>query len=349
MACTSDVTTAISTSETTFGDGNATTISAVHPDIIQTHILSRLDGPALASVATTCRQLYQLSSQEHLWAKICHSTWPSTNSPHIRHVISTFPSRSRSFFPDSFPLLLTPAPSTYNSHTNPDRTTELISAVDIFYRQQLIFSKVVETETVTGWFSCSPFRIDLLDPKDVVQTPIKCPKGDEACQDIGDDLSLSWIVIDPTGRRAVNLSSEKPVSVQRHWLSGEVHARFASVLTGDKGSSSEFAMCNLMITFGGVEGGDMHVREASLQMEDMDGSHMNGRDSLVILQRALEGKRGRRVRPEQEGLKRYQEFLNMKKERKERKLRAEGRLDFLCAGLAVVSFAGLCCLFVFWR
>lgn len=73
---------------------------------------------------------------------------------------------------------------------------------------------------------------------------------------------------------------------------------------------------------------------------------MNGKESLVILQKLLEGERreGKKVKESGEG---YRQFLMRKKERKERKVRAEGRLDTLCVGLAV--FVTVVSLFLFWR
>ncbi|KAK9921365.1 hypothetical protein M0R45_029876 [Rubus argutus] len=54
----------------------------------------------------------------------------------------------------------------------------------------------------------------------------------------------------------MNLSSHAAVSVQRHWLSGEVHARFASILQGERGTASEFVQCGMVVTCGaGSEGG----------------------------------------------------------------------------------------------
>ncbi|KAK4281695.1 hypothetical protein QN277_013157 [Acacia crassicarpa] len=323
---------------------SGTTIAAVPEDIIRTHILTRLHGPALASVATASSQFYALSSDEHLWASVCRSTWPSTSSPFVARVISTFPYASRSFLSDSSTALLcTPQ----NVRPDPDRTPLLISAVDLHYGQRLLFSEVLETETVSDWFRCSPFRLDLLDPKDVVKTPVQCPKGENAYG----ELRLSWIVIDPEGRRAMNLSSEKPVSVKRHWLSGEVQVRFATVLAGDKGSASELALCWLVVTCGGTEGGEMQVREVSMEVEDMEGMHLNGRDSLVCMQRAMGGKRGKKnvgEEAEEEARKKYREFMGKKEERREKKVRAEGRLDMMCVALAAVSFAIFFSTFVLW-
>ncbi|KAK2655598.1 hypothetical protein Ddye_008650 [Dipteronia dyeriana] len=274
-------------------------ISGVHSDIIETHILTRLDGPTLASTACVSSQLYSLiTCDETLWTNICHSTWPSTNSPRVSHVISTFDKGPRSFFSESF-TNPDPTASAAESASNHDAPSELISAVDIYYRKKLMLSKVVETETVSGWYKCSPFRVDLLDPKDTVSTRIPYPDTEEACRELAEDFTLSWILIDPTRRRAMNLSSNKPVSVQRHWLSGEVHVRFASMLSGGE-------QCGIVITCGRSQ---MHVREVSLQVEDTDGMHLSGKDSLVILQRALEGKRENNRGREEEGKRRYEHYL----------------------------------------
>ncbi|KAK7337271.1 hypothetical protein VNO77_17836 [Canavalia gladiata] len=325
---------------TTDKAGATTTISAVLPDIIQTHILTCLDGPSLASVASTCSQFHALSSHEHLWANICHSTWPSIVAPRVRHIISTFPRASRSFFSDSFPANVAAAHS--SRHASIERTPELIFAVDLFHRRRLVLSRVVETETESEWFRCSPFRVDLVEPKDVVQTAMEYPRSEEACEDLSEELMLSWIVIDPKGRRAVNVSSGKAVSVRRHWLSGEVQMQFATVVNGgERGSASEVALCNVTVTCGN----EMQVREACLQMEDMDGMHLNGKDSLGIVQRALEGKRGR-LGDQREGRNRYLEFMNSKEERKERKLRAERRLDTFCVAFVLLSVASLSTFFL---
>ncbi|KAK9289809.1 hypothetical protein L1049_007969 [Liquidambar formosana] len=324
--------------------GASTTISAVHPDILSTHILTLLDGPTLASASCASSTLHALSSDHRLWSHICQSTWPSTTTdPRLLHLISGFPPTGpRSFFSSSFPLLLSDPTAAQKPHRpSPPPPPELISAVDIHYRGNLIFSKVQETETVTGWFRCSPFRVDLLDPKDVVMTPIQHPDGDDTCRELSNDLSLSWILIDPIGRRAVNLSSYKPVHVQRHWLTGEVQVRYSSILAVDhnKGSSSEFVQCGIVVTCGGSEGGEMQVREVSLQAEDMDGMHLNGKDSLVVLQTAFEGKRLKRGRSGEVGRKRYEDFLAKKRERRERKARTEGRLDMMCVAFGVSIFA----------
>ncbi|XP_058740764.1 probable F-box protein At2g36090 [Vicia villosa] len=334
MVCT------LNKNTTTTDAGGAATISAVPSDIIQTHILTCLDGPSLASAASTCSQLNILSSEEHLWIKICNSTWPSTNTPRVRNIISTFFNSSRSFFSDCSSTVTALASNRHRK--NIDSTPEILSAVDLFYRKKIVLSRVVETETESGWFRCSPFRIDILDPKDTVETSMDYPREDEACEKLEEELSLSWIVIDTKGKRAVNVSSGKPVSVNRHWLTGDVQVRFATVLHGgEKGSAKEATVCSLLVTFGK----EMQVREMCFQVEDMDGNQLNGRDSLGILQRALEGGR-KRLRNGKEGKERYVEFVKKKMERKDRKLRRERRLDILCVTVAALSVAAFSTLFL---
>ncbi|XWS56031.1 hypothetical protein CRYUN_Cryun09bG0051500 [Craigia yunnanensis] len=324
---------------TTVDQSIVAAISTIHPDIMETYILTRLDGPTLASASCASTHFHALASQENLWTNVCHSTWPSTTSSRVRYVISNFPNGSRSFFSDAFPLAMEPA-SFRNSSENPDLPPELISAVDIYYKKELIFSKVVETETVTAWFKCSPFRLDLLDPKEVVSTRIPHPDTEDTCRNLEEDMELSWIVIDPIGKRAMNLSSQRPVTVHRHWLSGEVQVKFASVVSGGRsGAATELVQCGVVVTCGGSARGEMHVREVSLQVKDMDGMYLNGKDSLVILKRGLDGKRGKGKKREKERKKEFMEFLERKRERKERKIRREGTLDMLCVTFGVLAFA----------
>ncbi|KAI3447435.1 hypothetical protein Pfo_004100 [Paulownia fortunei] len=313
--------------------------STLHPDIIESQVLTRLDGPALASAACCSTTLRQRSSQDNLWSNICHSTWPSTTSPRISQVISTFPDGGpRAFFSHAFPLLA----ERCLSHSSSTPPSELLSAVDIHYQGKLIFTKFQETETETGWFRCLPFRIDLLEPKDVVPTPIKHLDRDDAGTKILNGMTLSWILIDPIGRRAANISSHKPVTVQRHWLTGEIQVLFASILAADHGH----VQCGIMVTCGGSDGGEMQLREVRLEIEDREGMHLNGKESLAILQGALEGKKGTGKNRVQEGQRRYREYAEMKRERRERKLRTEGAMDMFCVAFGVSIFVASWCYFL---
>ncbi|XAR60167.1 hypothetical protein NMG60_11033425 [Bertholletia excelsa] len=309
-------------------------ISAVHPDVIRTHILTRLDGPALASAASASSMLHHLSTEENLWLHICNREWPSTAEPRLRDLISTFPSGHRSFFSDSFPTLQHRVRRTNSSQP----AGNVIAAVDISYKNDPIYSKVQETqtETMVGLELCSQFRIDLLDPKETIPVPSNLDYRDNACEsDLGENLSVSWILIDPTRKRSGNFSSSRPVLVDRNWLTGDIQLRFATVLAGDR--AGEFVQCVVMVTCGGRGRGDLHVREVSLQVEDIEGKQLTWKDSLVILKQAIE-KGERRKKNAAEEKEWYELFVKMKRERRERKRRGETRLELACIASAVSIF-----------
>nr|GMD67327.1 F-box protein At2g27310 [Ipomoea batatas] len=309
--------------------GGATAITAVHPEIIQTHILKRLDGATLAAAGSAGSQLRELCSEENLWREICNSAWPSTTDPIVRHVISGFPSGHRSFFSDAFPTIHHHRQGEERSRGYPAPAPELISAVDILYGEKLIYSKAIVSETSSGWFRSSPFRIDLLGMSETVPTPVKFA-GDEAktVAHLEKHLTLSWILIDASTKRAVNISSLKPENIRRHWLTGDIKIRFGTVISGGEITGKELAQCSVIAMCEGKEGGELHVREVSMQVEDMDGKTMNGKDSMVILQDAMERKR--KKREEGEAKERYKEFVEYKKQWREIKQRREDRLDMAC-------------------
>ncbi|XP_028784908.1 F-box protein At2g27310-like [Neltuma alba] len=336
-----------SAAETAIDGGAAASILTLHPDIIQTHVLTRLDGSALAAAATTCSQPCALASEEDLWANLCHSMWPATRSPRIRHVIRSFPHGFRSFFSDcsTIPRPLTTIPR--NSHINLDRTPQLISAVDLYHRRQLLglvwssvqnglLSKftVVETETVSDSFRRSPFRVDILEPKDVVQTQIRYPEDDEASRQLERELRMSWIVIDANGGRAMNVLS--PMAIWAYSARRSVTFMFISDMMSEKRPWTRAISCRVWVTGVEGEGGEMQVSGVSLEVEDIGGMvKFNGGEGLVILQTVLEGKR------------------ESKKQARERRMRENrenvsgggGTLDMVRVSLAMLCCAGL--LYVF--
>ncbi|KAL5575916.1 hypothetical protein UlMin_017615 [Ulmus minor] len=322
------------TTTTTVDQSGAPKIAALHPDIIHTHILTRLDGPTLASAACASSDLHALASSDDLWRDICAATWPSISHPWVTQLVSTFPAGHRSFYSDSFPALdhvISP------DFFDPDRSKELISAVDIYYRDRLVFSRVKETETVSEWFHCSPFLVDLVDQKESLPAPIKHVGEDQVwLKHLEENLTLSWILIDPMGKRAANLSSRRPVSVQRHWLTGEIQFRFATIM--NRCRSGEYVQCGMVVTCGGKEGGEMHVKEVSMHLEDMEGRHLNGKESLIVLGSAINGGKRKKFGNGEEGKERFEEYLEMKREWREKKQRRERALDFVCILTGVSIF-----------
>ncbi|XP_077234441.1 putative F-box protein At2g36090 [Tasmannia lanceolata] len=320
------------------GETSTTTISSLHPDILN-NILRRLDGPTLASVTCATSHLHTLSSHHHhLWRDLCHATWPSTSHQSLSTLISTFPKGFHSFFSDSFPNISSPPPRVI--HLLPHH---LISAVDLHDQKNLLLSKILHTETLTTWFFSSPFRLDALDRR---EKPVNSSgdKSGDICRRLAEDLTLTWILIDPVRRRAVNLSSRRPVSVQRHWFSGEILVRFATIL--NRFCEDEPVQCGIVVRCEGCEKGEgVDVREVSLQVEDMEGINLNGKESLGILQRAMEGERRGKVGKKEK--ERYLEYLNRKRERKEKKMKKEGMLDLVCIFVGVSIFVAFLFLVLF--
>ncbi|KAL1544055.1 F-box protein-like protein [Salvia divinorum] len=312
---------------TTTDHGGATSIAAIHPDIIQSNILNRLDGPALASTSCASAQFLSLCSDDLLWRQICNSTWPSTAHPTVRHAISDH----RSFYSDAFPSV------TLHGHRRGRRpqTQGLISAVDVYCDDRLIYSRVKETETLSGWFQSSPFRIDLLEPKEeVVAAPLKF---DGACMELAKErLTVSWILIDPHKKRAVNIASAAAVEARRHWLTEDIQLRYATVVDSGDG---ELVQCAAVVTCGGKEGGELQVREMSMQVEDMEGKILTGSDSLRILDAAMDGRRLKsQVKTQREA---FEMFLRMKMQARERKQSRERRLDMVCIAAGVAIFVAI--------
>ncbi|XP_010510786.1 PREDICTED: F-box protein At2g27310-like [Camelina sativa] len=310
-------------------------ITTLHSDIIQTQILTRLDGPTLASTASTSSYLQTLCTEQKLWQELSTATWPSIKDPRVVQAISSFPSGYRSFFADSYPF----TEHTCRSEKHDPPTAGLISAVDLYYRGELIYSKVQEMETEkgkSGWFLTSPFRVDILDPKESVQTRIQYPGGDYDAwvKHMEESMRLSWIVIDPIKKRSANISSRKAVSARRNWLTGDLEIRFSTIVTA--AAAAEVAA---VVSCGSAEawkevdeevGGEVHVRDVRLQVEDIEGKCMKGKDSLVILQGLLEGKRCCKDGEERRAKERYEEYVGTKRQWKEKKECREKAQDTIC-------------------
>lgn len=328
---------------------NSSSILEIPSDIFRTHILTRLDGSSLVSTGSASSELNKFSKDENLWKNICNSTWPSTDDRRLLDIINTFPAGYRSFFSDCYPSLdHSPNPKVHLvdqeiGHLSILKISELISAVDIHYDKKLIYSKVHATETSSDWFLSSPFRVDLLDPKETIPTPVQVLEGnaDLFRSQLDQNLTLSWILVDPVSRRAANLSSLTPMSVERHWLNEDVRTHYMTSLPGFfVGKSLEFVQCSIVVVCGGT-GGDLLVKEVSLQVQDMDGKSLNGKESLVILQEAMVRQRIKKGKREEER-ERYEEFMEMRRERGERKQRKERRMDMVCMLTGVTIFMAFC-------
>ncbi|XP_024970282.1 F-box protein At2g27310-like [Cynara cardunculus var. scolymus] len=332
-----------------------TTLADIHPHIIQTHILPRLDGPSLSTAAAASSYLQALCSDDHLWAHVSNSTWPSINHPHLHHLISSFPTGYRSFFDDSFPALVTDV-----NHHNRPRTwsksqsdcylnlpSELISAIDIRYQNDVIFSRIEITDTTTDFLSPA-FRMELNDPvpENFQSIDLKVDElagaDQETLSHLKESVTLNWILIDPTLKRAGNLSSIKAVSARQDWMTNETLLRYVTVLPGCE--ANEVVQCRIQVVLGAGKGGvGLHVKEVSLQLQDLDCCCLNGREFLVITQGAILEKNSvkRKVVDDDERREMYQKLKQLRKKRIEWVKKEEEKRDFgdkLNSLLMIVSF-----------
>jgi hypothetical protein len=291
----------------------------LHADVLGC-ALRRLDGRSLAAASCATAGLRALAADPETWRALCLAEWPSLALLPGRLLAALPPRR---LFADAFPF---PSPDAGArpgvSGGDLGLPVELVSAVDVYHRGAPLLSRVVETPASSPWFLGSPFRVEaIVERKRADSAPAAAvPSSPE-------ELELSWVVVDPARGRAVNVSSRRPVSVGRHWYTGDTLVRFAVVLGGCKFEAT-VACC----------AEDSRVAEVSLAAEDADGAAVGGDGALRLLAAAMEApRRGGEGEPE-EAKRRYHEFVSRKKGRKESKARREALVDLCCsaASAAVV-------------
>ncbi|KAF8667383.1 hypothetical protein HU200_053064 [Digitaria exilis] len=295
-----------------------TTINDLHADVLGC-ALRRLDGRSLAAASCATAGLRALAADPDTWRALCLAEWPSLGS--CSRLLAALPPRQ--LFADAFPFPSTDAATAGAGELS--LPGELVSAVDIYYRGTPVLSRVVETPASSPWFLGSPFRVEAVERKrpaspGATTTAAAAPSPEE--------MELRWVVVDPAGGRAVNVSSRRPVAVDRHWYTGETLVRYAVVLGG----------CKFEATVACAEGtGD--VAEVSLAVEDADGAAVGGEGTLRLLAAAMEAPRkggGEREREAEEAKRRYGEFVRRKKGRKESKARREALVDLCCSAASAV-------------
>ncbi|CAN6241834.1 unnamed protein product [Urochloa humidicola] len=301
--------------------------------------LRRLDGRSLAAATCATAWLRALAADPATWRALCLAEWPSLALPlpgaHGRRLLDAIPPRR--LFADAFPFPLLSLAEAAAGVAGGDGDGELlpgelVSAVDLYCGGAPLLSRVVETPASSPWFLGSPFRVEAVDRK---RQPPAAPESiTTAAATPAADMELSWVVADPARGRAVNVSSRRPVAVDRHWYTGETLVRFAVVLGG----------CKFEATVACAEGGGGRVAEVSLTVEDADGAAVGGEGALRLLAAAMVAPRKGRGEgePEEEAKRRYDEFVRRKKGRKESKARREALVDLCCS--AASAAVALTCL-----
>lgn len=322
----------------------STRLTDINEEIIESHILSRLNASTLSSTALVSPLLHAMSMKDRLWKDLCTSTWNSTKHPRVQYSISTFPGGHRSLFSDSFPLLCHDESRSSRHQVvqvmQASDDHELISAVDIHYNSNLAYSKVDVINISDSNSLDSTSVVELLGEKERVRMPVKYEldvEEDVYLWGLKENMSLSWIIIDPMQKRAVNVSSVRPVTVRPHWVDGDIEVKYASIVAGD--CMSELVELRVVVKLGWKDGGELELRKVNLRVLDMDGNCLSGKGSLGILMEAIRS--GKRVKGKKgEETERYRKYVNMKRERREGKLKRRRGMPLfpVAAATIVVAF-----------
>lgn len=247
--------------------------------------------------------------------------------------------------------------------------SDFVSIVDIRYKEKTICSKVIwgipNASVYDGWFSDCPFRIDLFaysardddddhggevtfsvsDGLPPVTSIEKERKDGKLWQELRDGIRLSWILVNPKAKRAANLSSRCALDGQRHWPTNkDLMLHFGTVVPAKDIVRCRVVKCVIGMKFrvSHIEGSGTHTRveltEVCLQLGDMEGGHVNGRKSLMVLKEALRCDRSKNYGLVVESCELYS---RVQSEIKEEKIRYENRLDKMFILGAIMAFVSL--------
>ncbi|RCV06679.1 hypothetical protein SETIT_1G182300v2 [Setaria italica] len=306
-----------------------TTVEDLPADVLAC-ALRRLDGRSLAAASCATAGLRALAADPDTWRALCLARWPSLLAARPDLLSSSSAVSPQRLFADAFPFPCLPVDAAADAAplAGPELPSELVSAVDLYHGGAPLLSRVVETAASSTWFLSSPFRVDAVEcksPAPIVGLGLGPGRAGGAVAAPA-ELELSWIVVEPRGGRAVNVSSRRPVAVDRHWYTGEALVRYAVVLGGCKFEAT--VTCS-------EETGS--VREISLAVEDADGAAVSGEGTLRLLAAAMAGPRKGGDGQEETAKRRYEEFVRSKRVRKESKARKEVLVDLCCSAVSAVA------------
>lgn len=357
---------------------------ALNSDLI-CEILNRVDGATIAN-AECASSIFRSATREHTWEQLCSSLWPSTRNEEVRSLISAL-GGFRKFYADCFPtVLFTERASAIDCNLEFGKSEEsrseycdkelhsvsssdIVSLIDVHYRDKAIYSKVLwgipGAADNNGWFSNSPFSIDLLSSFDKAEdggsqanislaeglpplTSLETERKDgKLWRELWNNIRLSWILVNRREKQTVNLSSWRPLGEQKHWPTGnDFLLLFGSILPAHKilpfGVVQGTLVMKCRISDDGVGDGShttLNLTELGIRLEDVGGAHVNGRNSLLILKRALSCHRTMNYN---NVLASYYQFLKARSQLKVEKMNHERLINTVCALGGITAFAISC-------
>ncbi|KAH9317524.1 hypothetical protein KI387_019293 [Taxus chinensis] len=298
-------------------------MSILNSDIIA-EILKRVDGSTLATTACSSSAFKSIAFQEWLWENLCSSLWPSTQKSEIKQLISSL-GGFRKFYGYCFPLLsvcckhpVIDCNEDYHENFNgegvdldavPVSSSDLVSLLDIHFNNKTIYSKVISADDL-GHFHCKscsifplfPFLTDHLCncdgniPSISINDMEREKDVDSRKTFLLDMMRLSWIVINKRTKRAVNLSSWRPLQARKsYWgCDNDFTVRFGSILPGDRNTLSlELIASNIVVScrVRGDQTMNLQINEISMQLEDVVGNQVNESEGHLAIERAMKWER----------------------------------------------------------
>lgn len=247
--------------------------------------------------------------------------------------------------------------------------SDFVSLVDVHYRDKAIYSKILwgipGAADCNGWFCNCPFSIDLLssfhkaengegqgsislaDGLPPITSLERERKDGKLWRELWNNIRLSWILVNRREKKTVNLSSWSPIGGQKHWPTDNVFLLlFGSTLPAHNilpfGVVQGILEMKYRISDDGVGDGShttLKLTELGIRLRDVGGTHVNGRNSLLILKRALSCHRTMQY---DNVLASYHQFLKAQSELKEERMKNESLIDTLCALGGIIAFAMTC-------
>lgn len=325
-------------------------------------VLSRLDGLSLAAAACTCTELQDLATETGLWEDLCHTTWPSTASPVIKGIVPF-----DRFYSESHPLILYDDSVTTSVESETESFSDsiaknLVSLVDIFYKGVCVFSKVIDGVPEAGngngveenqkWFADCPFELDVIKFDYSQETEVDDLAEDEQVlrdddeedvkdysQELEQNVRLSWVILNKKSQKSVNISSWKPLNIQKSWISSKSYTfQFGSAIPVEpKISAQGVAECVITARCERSENG-LKWEEIGMSIKDINGAHLGGKKSVTVLKRAILSTRSNNMKDVRKGYERFEKKkMEMKRSRDCKETIANG----LCLSVEIVIFAAL--------
>ncbi|KAK1303452.1 F-box protein [Acorus calamus] len=238
----------------------------LNQDLLRLILSCIVDGVTLSAATSASTDLHRIASDDRLWERLCHTTWPSMLDTKAKATIKG--GGFSKFYGDCFPRILYKpvegeATTTTNNNTACIEPADLVSLVDVHYKNKCVFSRALHGIPIPSdvfdegdddvslayygsWFRDCPFRMDVLVQRsgDEYVDYIERYGGDDEKRVMEENVRVTWIIMNAKTGEAVNLSSWKPRSVQKNWpAEGDLVMKFGCAVGGSRGLRARNGFC----------------------------------------------------------------------------------------------------------